>query len=181
MNTQKTPQKTSLLTILSVLIGAAAVLNILFIMLTANEVKTTQLLKKELTNLEQNAQIIASSQQIYDQYKDDIEVISAVFSTEESIPQFISVLENQIRSSADEYTFKFSSVTPLSENTELYLPLIITMKTDLARLLQFFDKLEHIPYMTHITSVMSKAPDGIINLSEVTTILKVYVQNPFTN
>lgn len=180
METPKNQQKSSLLTIFGALIAAAVVFNLLFIFLTLKEAKTIGLLHKELINLEQNAQIINSSQQIYDKYKGDIEVISAVFPTEQSIPQFISTLESQIRASADEYTFKFNSITPISENTTLYLPLTITMKTDLARLLQFFENLEHLPYMTHITSVFTKSPAGIIGLGETTVALKVYVQNPFT-
>ena len=178
---QKTPAKTSLLTILSALVAGAVVLNILFIALAANEVRTIELLKKELTNLEQNAQIIASSQQIYNKYKDDIEVISAVFPTEESIPQFISQLEGEIRQTADEYTFKFSSITPISENTVLFLPLSITMKTDLTRLTLLLEKLENLAYITHVTSINTKAPEGLNGISEVNLQLKVYVQNPFTN
>ena len=131
--------------------------------------------------MEQNAQIIASSQQIYNKYKDDIEVISAVFPTEESIPQFISQLEGEIRQTADEYTFKFSSITPISENTVLFLPLSITMKTDLTRLTLLLEKLENLAYIIHVTSINTKAPEGLNGVSEVNLQLKVYVQNPFTN
>lgn len=182
MSMQKTnKRKSSILTILIGFTAVMAVFNGLFIFLSASEIKTMTLLKKELVILEQNAQIIASSEKIYDTYKGDIEAISAVFPTEETISIFVQTLEGKIRNSADEYTFKFNTVTPIKDGDRLFLPLTLTMKTDLPRLEVFFGELEKLQYMTHITGLLTKAPDGLGGKIDTTISLIIYVQEPFSH
>lgn len=172
--------KSSKTVLLLSLIATLTLANILFIIFTTREAKTTTLLKSELTSLEQNELILSSAKTIYERYQNEINLINAVFPNEETIPIFIQNLEQLIRANADQYSVKFNSVTPLSEEDKLLLPLTITMKTDLSRLLRFFEELEQFPYMTHINSVLTKAPDGFGGGSEVILGLKVYVQKPFT-
>jgi len=177
----KKMQKTSIITILTAFLLSLVAINFLFLFFTQNEVKTIKLLKSELTNLERNEQIIASAQQIYRTYQDEIDIISQVFPGEADIPEVITTFENSIRLSTSEYTFKFNSITPLLEGENLFLPITITMKTDIEKLQLFLDKLENLPYMTHVTSVIAKSPDGFVGLGEVVVSLKMYVKNPFNN
>lgn len=168
------------ITILTIVIGMCVVLNVLFIYLVGNNMQMIQLLQKQVVQLKQDQQIIASSQEITDTYKDEIDIISKVFPNEETILTFIQSLEKYIRNSADEYALKINSLTPLPEGDKLYLLLTVVMKTDLTRLLQFLSDLEQIPYMTHVTAISMKNPEGIMKPGEVSIGLKVYVQNPFS-
>jgi hypothetical protein len=177
----KKEQKSSILLILFSVLSSLFVLNFLFLFFIQNENKTIKLLKSELRVLEQNQKIINSSREITATYSKEVELISEVFPNEETIPKFIGILENLIKGYADEYSFKFNAVAPVKEQEKFYLPLTITMKTDYQRLLLFLEKLETLPYMTHVTSIFSKNPDGFTNKSEIIIGLKLYVQNPFSS
>ena len=169
-----------LLLLFAILLVTFVTVDVLFLLLARNEAKTIALLKQELKTLEQNARIITSAQELLSTYQAQIDQISNVFPSEETFPQFIQELESHIRAHADEYSLKFSSVIPLTEQDRLFLPLTLTMKTDLGRLLSFLATVENLPYMTHVSSLVTKTPEGFSGVSEVTVSLKVYVQNPFT-
>lgn len=161
-------------------VGCLIVLNFVFIGLIGAEANTTKLLKNELGVLEQEERIITSAQQIYSTYQDEIDTISSVFPNEETIPLFIQTLEDTIRANSDEYSLRFTAITPIKDQDKLFLPLSITMRTDLPKLILFLDKIEKLPYMTHVTSIFSKTPDGFTRTGEIQIGVKVYVQNPFT-
>lgn len=177
----KNKLKTSKLTILVSLVILLVVINVLFIALVSSEAKTVELLKKELTDLYGQEKIIATASELSQSYKEEIEVISAVFPTEQTITTFIQTIEENLKGVTNEYTFRFSSPSPVREQDKLYLPLTITVKTDMAGLTRLLEEFENLPYMTHITSVTTRSPDGFSGGSEVTLLMKVYVQNPFTN
>lgn len=163
----------------AIILAALVGVNILFLVFATNAAKTITLLKKESAMLVQDRQTFASSEQLYNSYKDDMDLISAVFPSEETIPTFIRTLEDLTRAFADEYTVKFVSLTPLVEEDKLYLLLTVTMKTDAARFIQFLASLEQLPYMTHVTSIQVQTPEGYTGKEEVTLGLKLYVKNPF--
>lgn len=180
MQKAKPVQKTSPLTIGVALSIGLVLLNVLFLMLARNAADTVSLLNLEFAGLEQNEKILTSSQEIYETYQDEIEVISSVFPNENTIPIFVQSIEEKLRAQTDEYSFKFNSVTPVSEQTRLYLPISIVMRTNLDRLQAFLSELEALPYLTHINTVSTKTPEGFTASSEITITMKVYVQNPFT-
>lgn len=169
------------LTILVGLVISFLIINVAFLVFAGSESKTALLLKKELVTLKQEERIIASAQEIYNTYNNEIDTISAVFPSEETIPSYIQSLEELIRGLADDYNFKFNSVSPLKEQEDrLFLPLTITMKTDLARLVDFLAKLENLPYMMQVTGIRAKTPEGFNGVGEIIIGIKLYVQNPFT-
>lgn len=176
------PEEKRTFSSIAVLIGVAAslvIINIAFLIFTANESKTIRLLKKELETLEQEERIIASAQEINNTYKDEIDIISSVFPSEETIPLFIQTLEEQVRLSSDEYNFKFNTISPIKEQEKLLLPLTVTMKTDMARYIDFLAKVEGMPYMMQVTAIHAKSPESFTQVSEIVTSIKLYVQNPF--
>ena len=168
------------LTILISMVIAIILLNALFILLVQGEAKTIKLLKNELVTLEQEERIIASAQNIYESYQNEVEVISQVFPNEETFVDFVQVLENEVRASSDEYTFKFTANEPVKDQDKLLLPITITMKTELVRLTGFLTQMEKLRYMTHVSQLNARTPDGLIQTGEVTINLVIYVQNPFT-
>lgn len=177
---KETKQKVNTITIYAAVTLVIVVLNLLFVFLSGSETKTVMLLKNELANIEQEKKIVTGAAELYSQYDSEIQLISAVFPSEETIPVFIGDFEVLIRSVSDEYSFKFTSVTPIKDNDRLFLPITVIMKTDLNRLLTFFANLEKFPYMTHVNLISAKTPNSIIDVNEVQLNLKVYVQNPFT-
>ncbi|KKP59877.1 MAG: hypothetical protein UR52_C0002G0105 [Candidatus Gottesmanbacteria bacterium GW2011_GWA1_34_13] len=177
----KTNIKTSFIQIYAVIIGLLLILNIAFIIMVQNQVKTIALLKKELVGLEQNNQIISSSNEISTTYTNEIEMISRVFPSEALMPEVIKQFESEIRLNTDNYRLKFNSVTPVAELDRLYLPLTLTVDTDVVRLVNLLTRIEQMPYMTHVNSIISKNNEGLLGKSEITISLKLYVQNPFNS
>lgn len=179
---KETPKSSfDLVTILWIFAGLLVFINVLFLVFAKNEGKTVKLLKNQLTSLRQQESIVASSKDIYARYQNEVDIIASVFPNEETIPQFIQTIEEAIRSNSDEYALRFTAVTPLKEDDKLYLPVSITAKTDVARLIQFLGLLEKLPYMTHVTSLGGIATDTFTSPSEIQIVFKVYVQNPFTS
>lgn len=169
---------------LAAILGIFAVLlvffDILFMLFARSEGNTVKLLKEQLVTLEQEEKIVNSANDIYKQYQDEVDMVSAVFPSEETIALFIQTLEETIRSNSDEYTLRFTAVTPVKESDRLYLPVVITAKTDMARLTSFLLKLEKLPYMTRVLSIDGKGDASFTGGSDVQIVLKVYVQNPFS-
>lgn len=177
---EKVKKQSNILLLLTGFLMAIVTINIIFILLTVNDAKTVDLLKKENILLSQDKQIIVTAGDISSQYKSEIDLISKVFPNEESIPQFIQEMEQVVSTQSDDYSLKFNSLTPIAEQDKLYLLVTLTMKTDMERLLILFDKLEDLPYMTHVTAVDAKPPTGFVGKGEVSIQLKLYVQNPFS-
>jgi hypothetical protein len=172
-------RKTNPAYLLGAVFAAIVAINILFIMLFQSEVKTYRLLNEEKKTLDQDQMIIAASADILEKYQNEIDVISGVFPSEETFPEFIQAFENTVKGHADEYQFRFSS-TPQPEGDKLYLPMTLSLKTDMTRLLLLFEALEHMPYMTHILGVAAKNSGGLSGQGQYDIGLKVYVQNPFS-
>ena len=93
----------------------------------------------------------------------------------------IKQFESEIRLNTDNYRLKFNSVTPVAELDRLYLPLTLTVDTDVVRLVNLLTRIEQMPYMTHVNSIISKNNEGLLGKSEITISLKLYVQNPFNS
>lgn len=167
------------LTILSILAGFLVFVDVLFVVIVANEKKTVTLLKTQLVQLEQDFRVLSASDDVVSTYKDEMEILSKVFPTESSMLEFIQTLESMLRRSADEYSIKFNSFAPVVEQDKLYLLLTLTMRTDLKRLDEFLGLLETGPFMTHTTWIVGKMPDSFNGTGEISLGLKVYVNNPF--
>jgi hypothetical protein len=162
------------------LLLAIIVVNCIFVYLALNEVKTIKLMRNELSMLNQQKDIITAADDIENQYKDNIEVISNVFPNEETIPLFIQTLEGIIKESSESYSpIKFNSLTPIVEGDKLFLLMTISMTSDLTKISTFLTQVEAMPYMTHITGISAKTPGGFIGKGEIIIGMKVYVQNPF--
>jgi Tfp pilus assembly protein PilN len=166
--------------LLTLIILITVAVNGLFLFLSYSASRSIRLLETQQEQLEQEQTVLNASEQLYQDFQDEIATVANVFPNEETIPQFIQSLEGLIRGYTDAYSVKFNSLTPLSEQDKLYLIMTITMNTDLDRFTQFLGGLETYPYMTHVTSVTAKTPDGYGNVAEYSITLKVYVQNPFT-
>jgi hypothetical protein len=180
MDSNKPPSTVNPILILGGICVGLMLLSLIFVFLFQNEIQTIKLLRNEYAILTQQKRIITASSEISEQYKDEIDVISGIFPNEQSIPVFIQALEGLIKQTSSEYTFRFNSLTPIVEGDKLFLLMTVTMKTDQAKLLQFLSALERLPYMTHITGIMSKTPSGFTGAAEVSIGMKIYVQNPFT-
>lgn len=178
------PEKKPLINSIVILIAGviiAVALNILFIVITQNEVMTTQLLKNEANNLTQDEQIVRSAADLETKYKSEIEKITEVLPTEETLPQFIKTLDEELKVKADDKSFKFTTDKPIKQQDRQFLLLQIFLKTDLKRLLEFLADLEKMPYLTHIDELDVRSPDGFVNVSDVVITLKLYVQSPFNS
>ncbi|MFC1626654.1 hypothetical protein ACFL1P_00455 [Patescibacteria group bacterium] len=180
MEKKMIPSFINKITIYSILVVVFCLTNLLALYLVHNSRGAIFLLRQQVSQLEQDQQIISSSQQLIDTYEDEIDVISQVFPDEESMLLFIQSLEQEIKTSTDTYSVKFNSLTPLKEKDKLFLLMTLSLKTDILGLHSFLKKIETLPYMTHITSVSVKTPGGIFSRSDVSVNIKIYVRNPFT-
>lgn len=180
-NTKKTVQSQNIS--LLVLIGCVILLfimNLLFLFLANQRVKSIALLKEQLNIYLNDQKIISAASSLSDQYKSEIETISAVFPNEETISVFINDLENLIKSQSAEYSIKFNAIQPTPEEDRLFLPVTITMKIKLNQLIEFLESLEKWPYLTHVTIVSINSPQGLSGILETKLTFKIYVKKPFT-
>ncbi|OGG08912.1 hypothetical protein A2154_02925 [Candidatus Gottesmanbacteria bacterium RBG_16_43_7] len=155
-------------------------LNIFMILMANNQSQAISVLIGEKKLLENDRLIAEAAVELSEQYENEIDVFNEVFPTEETIPDFIQLLESYIREETTQYSFKFTSLTPIPEQDKLYLLLTLTMSADIGQVLSFLEKLETMPYMTHVLSVIFNSPTGMTAAGDVRIALKLYVQNPFT-
>lgn len=166
-----------LITVASILL----IVHVLFIWLSGNQVKTIQLLREQLKVFEKDQQLIKASETLSNQYAREISIISKVFPTEGTMPEFIRTLETLLKNVSLEYSLKFNSLQPIPEQDKLYIPLTITSKLEFDKLIKLFSDLETIPYMTHITQFTINVPEGITKPLSVQMVLKLYVKKPFSS
>ncbi|MEK7165700.1 MAG: hypothetical protein AAB874_02750 [Patescibacteria group bacterium] len=174
------PTRTNIITILITFNVALVIIDILFMTFIVNESKTVALLKNQLTDVTKQQQIIASAQNISETYTEEIGAISNVFPNEETITGFIKIFEDELRAVSSEYTFRFNAANPLVEGDKLFLPLTVTLKSDLSQLTVFLQKIEQLPFLLHIVTINTRTSEGFSQTSEVTLVMKLYVQNPFS-
>lgn len=175
----KQHQPLNIIYIISGVLAALIVINMIFIFLLTNQVKTIHLLRSEQELLERDKRIIAASEEIKKKYQSEISIISNAFPNEMTFPLFLESLESLMRSYSDGENIRFTSVSPIPEQDRQFLLLSLSMNTDVVRMHEFLIKLEKLPYLTHITGIMVKSPGGFRAVSEYSIALKVYVQNPF--
>lgn len=156
-------------------------LNLLFLFLIQNSTRNISLLRKELAALEQNQRIIQTAQEVYRAHEEDVALLSGVFPTETSLPEFLTELENVLSGLLSGYTVKFNSIQPIPEAEKLYLLMTINGKGAGDKLDELLLNLEKLPYMTHVVSLQGKTVNGLTGVGDIAMSLKVYVQNPFTN
>ncbi len=161
----------------SILFGIVC-MNILFIILFRNAVNSYQLIQREMEVLKSDRAITQASDEIFREYTNQISIISSVFPNEQTFPQFLAIFEQSVQKHVSSYQYKFTPVT-ISEGDKLFLLFTLSIQSDVASLIAFFDELEKLPYMTHITAITAKSPVGFAGNSEYSVGLKLYVQNPF--
>jgi hypothetical protein len=160
---------------------AIVTINFIFVFLALSEMKTIKLMQNELVTLNQQKLIVNAASDIYAQYQDEITTIVDVFPNEQTIPEFIQLLEGVIKNSSSSYSpIKFNSLTPIIEGDKQYLLMTISMTADLPKLVEFLQTVERMPYMTHVTGITVKTTNGYIGKGEILIGMKVYVQNPFS-
>ena len=145
-----------------------------------SQVSVIGLLKDQLVQLQQDQQVLASAEQIYQTYKNDIDTITAVFPDEGTILVFLQTLETLAKDQSDQSSVKFASFSPTTEGDKLYLLFTVTMVTDKKRLSTFLGELENLPYMTRLLAITINWSDPKKGILDVTMKLKVYVKNPFS-
>jgi len=180
MPTQVTLPKITTTTLLVLAVSVLVVLDILFLSLVKSQSGSVVLLKNQLRTLKKDEEIVKSGNDLNRRFQDEIVQISSVFPNEETITDFVQTLEALAKSNSDEYSFKFISITPLKEQDVQAIPISVSLKTDLPRLINLLDNLETLPFMTHVSTITSKTPRNIVGPQETIISLKVYVQNPFS-
>lgn len=177
--TPKPVKKNSSVEQLVLILAGLVVINIVMLYFLSTQVKTIRLLRIQRTQLEQDLKIINSAEQIYQSYKDDIEVISEVFPNEESVLVFLQTLETLSKKYGTESLVKFSPPTPQPEGDSLYLLFTVNMQTTSEQLPEFLKAIEKLPYMTRLLTLNVSLPDGGRGNVSASMRLKVYVKNPF--
>jgi hypothetical protein len=143
--------------------------------------KSLQVIRKQLDADRQDQNIIMAAETLNSKFAKEISIISKVFPTEQTTPNFIRVYEELAANYALDYSIKFNSTQPVPEASNLYLPLTAIFKIKYDNLVNFLGDMEKLPYLTHITSINIAAPDGISGILDVRATFKLYVNNPFVS
>ncbi len=165
--------------ILGALIGGLCVLNLFFLYMSGESIKTLKKERAQVQTMEEQKRIIDESSKLIAQYADQIDVIARAFPDDDTILAFIQYTESVLKVTSDEYKIDISpQSTP--EGDRNFLKISIFMKSDITRLSNFMKAFEKEPYMTHIGIIAAQSPDGFLAKSDFTIQLKLYVQNTFT-
>ena len=179
--TKKTTASTNPIELGAIILVFIVIVNLGALFFLTTLVKTIVLLKQQQKDLQQDLKIVNSSEQIYQKYKDNIQLILDVFPTETKVIEVLQTLETLSKNYSDDSAVKFASLSPQPEGDNLYLLFTIVLTTDAQRLSAFFDKLETLPYLTRILSVSINYPETIKGKINASMQLKLYVQNPFSS
>jgi hypothetical protein len=153
-------------------------IGVLFFLKT--QVKVINLLQGQLVQLQQDQTILASAEQIYQTYKNDIDTITSVFPDEETVLVFLQILEQLAQSTSDSSSVKFATFSPQQESDKMYLLFTINMRTDTNRLSLFLSQLEELPYMTRLINISVLWVDPKKGVIDSSMKVKLYVKNPFS-
>jgi hypothetical protein len=151
-------------------------LNIYF----SNNISKSIILKKQQTINQQTN--LASTQAQADFYKNNpeiIQTISNVLPNQNSIIQVVEDIENLQKKLGIPSTFEFSSIVPTQDINNSYVSFIIKTNTTTLKAISFLRNFEKLPYLTNITSVNIKSPQGVGGPIELAISGRIYVQNPF--
>lgn len=177
---KKPIKKTNPLEKLALFLVLLVAINLGIIVLLQTQAKTIVLLKDQLRQLEKDQQIVASSEEIYATYEQDIDRILNVFPNEETVLDFLQTLERLTKEVSVDSTIRFASLNPMPETDKLFLLFNISLRTNRELFDIFLERLETLPYMTRIISTQVNFADGDVNNVDAMIVLKLYVQNPFT-
>lgn len=164
---------------LALALGLLIVVNIGILVMLQNQVKTIRLLKNQRVQLQNDRKIIASTEELYSQYEDDIDTILQVFPDESTVLDFIQTLERLSRDYASDSSVRLSSKDPLPESDKLFLLFNIIVKTNTEQFVAFLGELERLPYMTRTIAITTNITDAEEQI-DANISLKLYVKNPFT-
>ena len=178
---QKKPaKKTSPIEKLALGLFLVIAINIGALVLINTQQKTIMLLKKQHSQLVNDQKIITSSEEIYQQYENDIDTILSVFPDETTVLDFIQKLEVLSKQYSEVSSVRLSARDPLPEGDKLFLLFNVNLKTDKDRLDIFLEELETLPYMTRMLSLDVRFPEKELQKVDASFVLKLYVKNPFT-
>lgn len=163
-------------TVLFIGIIAVSILNIYF----SNNISKSILSKKQKSiNQQTNSELIQEQSAFYNDNPEIIETISNVLPNQDSIIKMVEDIENLQISLGIPSAFEFSSIVPTKDVNNSYVSFIIRTNTTTLKTISFLRSFEKLSYLTKITSVNIKTPQGIGGPVELAISGRVYVQNPF--
>lgn len=138
---------------------------------------TLSLLQEQVTQLESNERILAQSEQLYAQYRDNIAAVVDVFPDERTVLDAVEVLETTIQS-VDPNGNVRSTFQPMPEADKLYLMFTLTATLPPEAIQQLLLDIETLPYMTRLMTMKINFIEAGSPVN-VAIGLKLYVKNPF--
>lgn len=153
-----------------------SVLNIYF----SNNISNSIISKKQQAiNQQTNSESIQQQLTFYENNPEIIQTISNVLPNQDSIIQVVEDIEGLQKSLSIPTAFEFSSIVPTQDINNSYVSFIIKTNTTTLKTISFLRSFEKLPYLTKITSINIKTPQGIGGPVELAISGRVYVQNPF--
>jgi Tfp pilus assembly protein PilO len=153
-------------------------INILFALKIAN---ATFAIKQQNINEQVKQQTAVEQTTFYENNPQMLDVIDAALPDQTEIVDVLTAIDNLGSLVGMKVNFNFASVDPTKENNQLSVPFTLKSNTTIIKAIQFLRYFEKLPYLSSITSLSIKSPQGIGGTIELSIIGRLYVQDPFNN
>lgn len=154
-------------------------LSIAGIIISQNLSKNIQTEKQQILNQQETSQSSQDQQAFFESNPEIINTLSQVLPNQDTIIKVVEDIENLQKQLGISTAFEFSSIVPTNTATNSYVSFIIKTNTTTLKTISFLRSFEKLPYLTQITSIDLKTPQGIGGPVELAISGRIYVQNPF--
>ncbi len=156
-----------------------SVITALMLYLTHNQVKKHATLVQQRLTTQQS---LSGTQSLAGYVRTNLaslQQILNVFPDESNIIEPIQALESLVQTYDPRGTAKFPSVTPVSVNNQLSIPISLKLTLSPYRSVEFLRQLERLPYIFEVTNYDARWSNDASSSAELDIKLVLYVQDPF--
>lgn len=161
------------------LIGAGCIIIIVLFVLTNNLLKKHQTLVQQKISTQESVSGTESLIGYVSKNLDSLKLILDIFPDELTIIETVQILESLVQTYDANAKVKFSSLTPVAKNNQLYIPLQLNLHTTPYNSINLLRQLERLPYVVEVTNYETKVPSAASSAAEINLGVVLYVQDPF--
>jgi Tfp pilus assembly protein PilO len=143
--------------------------------------KTKQLtqIKQQIATKQQDDVNLQKTVEFIETNEAVIEPIIEALPDENSLVDFISVIEAIADSSSSNSSLEFSALAPATSGQDKYLPFVIELETDTVNFEEFLKKVEKLAYVVEVYSIEASLKDKQSDLWNFSVSARIFVRDPF--
>ncbi|OGV92881.1 hypothetical protein A3B57_02785 [Microgenomates group bacterium RIFCSPLOWO2_01_FULL_47_10] len=138
-------------------------------------------IKQQTQTESASRQAVRDQSEFFGSQTDIITAINQALPSQNELVNLVKKIESLEAVGQTAFTFGFSSLVPMQESNQYYLPFNLRLNATLGETIDFLRRFEKLPYLAKVNSITAKTPHGLSGILEVTITGRVYVQDNFKN